>query len=319
MTLLSPHHGADHASEIYPAAVKIFEGVIRRVRISNGRDTGPSALPHWSPIASYTAHLVSTLAPIFELPDGGVIERAAAAVICFDYFCRAIDRMTDENDSTIEGIHEATLVLLEGVGLATSLSHRSERLLAKIRSYFAEASAGERFLWRHKGDQCAFGDIDFKMMGQKNAVMKSAAAALASASGKWDLLERLEPVIHDLSVCIQLIDDLIDWENDLKAGYYSHVVNRALATASSTEVEQLREALIFRGVAAEIINLALEHFNRAFQALFRIGLSENLPGLSEAGQSLIAAQALLRSASGTPAEIELILQQVFHPVLNYGH
>jgi hypothetical protein len=318
MTYVSPASGQGISADSPLDASRIFADILNRIGVAHAPDGGSPTLPDAASVASYTASLVRMLAPMFDVSDRDTIERAAVVVVCFDYFCRTVDRMADEGASSVERIHESTLVLMHGFTMASSLVPDASRLFAKVESYFQEASAGERYLWRHKAGPQAFSEFDFQMMGQKNAVMKSVPAILAGITGTWSSLNQFERIVQELSICIQMIDDLLDWEADLTNGYFSHVLSSAIAAAPSADVSDLRVALFSGGVAANMIDIALTHFNLAFQMLFRIGQADKLPGLSEANQFLVRAKTLLRSEN-LGVEIEGMLRKELHPVLNYGN
>ncbi len=91
-----------------------------------------------------------------------------------------------------------------------------------LQKYFAESSEAEQFLWQHKDRVLPYKRRDFAMMGRKAALVKLSAAAYADATQQWDTLGPLEEAIDVLCSGIQLIDDLVDWEEDLQERNFTY-------------------------------------------------------------------------------------------------
>src|ERR1700753_402705 len=76
MTLLSPRRHNIDPTKSKPTATQVFAEILERVRTSQAPGALPTARPEWHSVASYTAHLVRMLAPLFEISDEEAIEKA---------------------------------------------------------------------------------------------------------------------------------------------------------------------------------------------------------------------------------------------------
>ena len=149
-------------------------------------------------------------------------EEIVLASLCLDIFSRTVDSVTDNEqlDHPLM-VHIGSLCLGKAAQIYANLIPRADGFWKRWEHYLNQASEAERFLWRHRGKVTAFGDIDFKMLGQKSALIQMSAAAYASLTNRWEPLEVVERGLLNTATGIQIVDDLLDLEEDVESNIYS--------------------------------------------------------------------------------------------------
>jgi hypothetical protein len=223
-----------------------------------------------------SAYVPIYLGEAFDIGDPTVLCGAGVANFCFDDYAQMIDDATDMDRDT-SGIitHASTLLLLKGLSIFLNLGSNPIVLYEKWKSYMEEASAGERYLWRHHGTITSYDESDFKKMGERGALAKVSAALFADLAGNKTLLETLEEAIEANSTGIQILDDLVDWREDLRSKIYTlplvlaHDRLGARILTSSREAV-IGEALFYEGIGEDVLSLARKYFARARELFERV-------------------------------------------------
>jgi len=140
--------------------------------------------------------------------------------------------------------------------------------LADLNRYLDEALEAELFLNRHRNRIIEYEGKDFIMMGKKAALLKTPASAFACVANKRDILSRLEEALLELSIGLQIIDDLKDWRHDFKEKNFTFPLVKALEASKSYSIEKINEEKISDflsspKVANEILMIAEKHFKNA--------------------------------------------------------
>jgi hypothetical protein len=202
------------------------------------------------------ARVASLVAEPFGVKDWGLIEEATFASLCLDVFSHAVDDIADDPDSdNILLAHVGSLLLAKAAQVYAQLVAGDKRFWGCWERYLEQASEAERCLRQHRVDRLSsFEPTSFVMLGQKSALINMSAALYASLTEGWDLLEPLEQGLMAVATGIQLIDDLIDWEQDAMSGTYTYPL--VLATQRWNEGRLLQDSISFDSVFVEILDLA---------------------------------------------------------------
>lgn len=261
---------------------------------------------------TYARSVAEAFAPMFGV-TGPALEQACAVVAACDAFCRAVDYVTDAPRSEIGVLHDGALSLIHGVRIASALGTEPARFFERLEAYMHQASAAERALWRHKGRQLAFTSEDLANLGRKNAIMKAAPAALAAVSGRWALLPIAEQALDDLCIGVQLVDDLLDWEEDLLSESFTLPLLQAVGRTESCAPRDVERAIFEGGVADELLGLVERRLASASAVFRNQGCGEPAELVDVAADSVRKARVWLRAAPRTAEG----LRGVLHPIVCY--
>jgi hypothetical protein len=111
--------------------------------------------------------------------------------------------------------------------------------------------------------------------GGKVSPMVITIAALAEASSKSSLLDPIETSLRSSYVAGQIHDDILDWEKDLNERHLTYVLTQLFESGEYTSQkwplsEVVAEAVNTSWKDVDLFKLALEWFNRAFEAVDEI-------------------------------------------------
>jgi hypothetical protein len=117
---------------------------------------------------------------------------------------------------------------------------------------------------RHARRALPYEHRDVMRLGKKLSPLKICCAAMTLLADRRELLPALETLIEDLHIACQLVDDIRDWNEDLRLGHWSWALTLAReqlhGVSSPAAVE---EALIEGGVALRVLDTAIDHLERA--------------------------------------------------------
>jgi len=215
------------------------------------------------------ARAAGLLAESFGITDRYVIEEATFATLCLDVFSHAIDDIADDpNSDNILLAHVGSLLLAKAAQTYAQLVAGNKRFWECWERYLKEASEAERFLRQDRDRFAPFEQTSFVMLGQKSALIKMNVALYASLTDGWNLQEPLEGGLMAVAAGIQLIDDLIDWEEDLDSGIHTYPV--VLTTQRYHTAKSLHDTTNSSPVVVEVLDVAklkMEEGNRLFMAM----------------------------------------------------
>jgi hypothetical protein len=107
------------------------------------------------------------------------------------------------------------------------------------------------------------------MMGLRGGAAKVIPRLLIKRAGEARILPAIESGLDAVAVAIQVLDDLVDWQADYRAGIYTWPIALALADGGPTEgrkvidVETLRKDIFQSGKLFTILSKALDHLGEA--------------------------------------------------------
>src|SRR6185312_2890771 len=121
-------------------AINRFHEVLAEARGLSDKEGAPLQMVL---IPSYPTQLVQLFSTVFEVRDRATLETATFSVVCFDHYSRVVDALTDNQSNDISSLHDATILLSEGLSAASSIVSDVSRFLAKFNEYLRQASAAE--------------------------------------------------------------------------------------------------------------------------------------------------------------------------------
>ena len=251
------NHLANRETEIVEGAHKRLLAFI--ASNSPAAHTPGSAIPEklGVKIPRASAYLPCLLAEPFGLTKPLVVEEAAFANLCLDLFSRAVDFSTDNakmSDPTL--IHLGSLCMGKAAQIYGNLLPRGDAFWKYWEQYLKEASESERFLWRHRASVVPFGKLDFTALGRKSALIKTTAAFYASLTNRWGNLDEVENGLDATATGVQIMDDLLDWEEDLEAGIYTFPL--VLAKENLSPTQSVEHAINSPNVVIPVLCAAIE-------------------------------------------------------------
>ncbi len=226
------------------------------------------------PLAS---HFPVVLAEAFQIELGDLTHTAAVANLCIDHFTQLLDDIAD-SPGTAVGVasHLSHCLLVEGLSRYLMTARRRETLELRLRGYLDEAMRAERAVWSHKGTIRDFDDDDFHMIALRGSLAKCNAAFFADATGDVTVLVEVERAIESLSLGIQLLDDLLDWQDDLRNRIYTYPIVLAFAEHAIGPEDPLLEQKVEASmesppIARRLISMATSKLRDASERFSRVG------------------------------------------------
>lgn len=107
---------------------------------------------------------------------------------------------------------------------------------------------------------------DLSLVAARSAPVKICAASLALASGKVPDILRIETAIEELTIGLQIRDDLSDWVEDFLRGNYTPVVSQLIGNGQTCIVAIKRSAL-YSNVLEELLDESTRYLRMASEML----------------------------------------------------
>lgn len=210
------------------------------------------------------------LAEVFGIYEPETKSRALLLTLLVDHFTHVIDDVTDEknNDKGTKRMHLASILHAKVSSTLNTLTDDPLLGSRMWQKYLSEASEGERYLLRHHGLLRQYTDMDFLMMAKRGGAAKITAWVFANIARKQGLLPLAEQGIDAASTGIQIIDDLLDWEEDFRAEIITWPIVLALSNCGprvydNVKLPNLRKAMYERTVVNTVLITAKRYFEKA--------------------------------------------------------
>jgi hypothetical protein len=112
-----------------------------------------------------------------------------------------------------------------------------------------------------------FSENDFNIVGKKFAPLILTNILFSRLAGSDKYLNNLNSFLENIHVCIQIVDDMNDWKDDLKNQYYTYFLTEIIREhniAKETEnIEEFEKVIYFSDVTRKTAEKGLEYLNRA--------------------------------------------------------
>ena len=275
------------------------------------RARGKPMLGEWAPWL---------LADLLDIKDKTVIRSIVPSWMNLYAYTLCIDDILDRRNE----VESTPLLIASGLLLERGISGffrelpRNGTVRIQLDDYFLEvAGAAMEEMTQHKYKLSKFTRCDVDGIGKKVSFLKLCAAELLAVSGKPIVGDVLIP-IENLATGMQLLDDMTDWEEDWKAGSYSHLLTetfinlRKLGIICSNDPQALTRSEVFCGMILtgslekclkqalvylqRVISNPSSHSGKAAQFLDLL-IQENTDFLEEVVTTRKASADLLRQKS----------------------
>lgn len=218
------------------------------------------------------ARAAGLLTEPFGIRDANVIEEATYASLCLDVFSHAVDDVTDDpNSDRVLLVHIGSLLLAEAAGTYARLVANHARFWSYWHHYLKRSSEAELLLQKN-------GDIavtNVALLGQKSSLINMSAVAYACLTNRYELLDPINRGLMAAAIGIQLIDDLIDWQQDSRDGTSTYPIALAQQRSATSLHEVFNSGPLFLEVLELATNNLLEG-ERAFKAIGAFSMGEFL-------------------------------------------
>ena len=270
----------------------------------------------------------SLLAELFDISDKQIIYQVGLIAMLFDHFTHLVDDATDEQkENTPLQIHLSNELLIKGLHYSKDITRDFSRFHSNWEKYMDYAYIGERYLWRHHNNLVSFEQEDYKMLAKRGSLVKTSAALYADLNKKWDILSEIELALDELSIAIQLIDDIIDWELDLSNKIYNLPIILATQHIKTNPQKLMKdnlEKLIYSDkVMMPLLIIISNHFNNGIKIISKHNAPHLLYTLNKINKEIIYLMDIFTSTQMNKNEekneiikIELI-NRTFNPLMQH--
>ncbi len=277
-----------------------------------------------APLIAVLPHLV---AEAFGIHDKKYIFGIAGLALRIDHFCHLIDDCTDlirEDKMYVARLHLASAVL---ANIGSAINAVADDVLAANRAwerYLSDASEAERYLLRHHGSRVEYTDRDFMMMARRAGLVKMIVWISAEKAGNGELLTSMEDALDNVAVGVQILDELLDWEEDYREQIYTWPICLALAGRNTSSGQRptalVLQELIFGGsIVEKVLSVAQVYFERGRRSLDLIGCTTGSSVLYEASRSVEEARLVISrpmaDRDGVGARREALVRRMLQPRL----
>lgn len=237
--------------------------------VTNITDRWLDEYPYSLPLSSY---LVLLLAEPFGIKQEDILVHAGVATMCMDSAAHIVDDISDDDgsDNALK-THVSSLLLASAMKLCVQLSRNPAWVMENALRYIQASSEAERYLWRHHNSSRKYDASDFTMIGQRASIQNICAVIYADVADEHGLLRELEQSLASVYIAVQLIDDLMDWRQDFKAGICTYPLQ--LACSQSRELDEMRLGgiLASKKVMDKVLGLTRGHLQSALDPLTACG------------------------------------------------
>lgn len=251
---------------------------------------------------------LSSFAPVslcyaLGVREESVVRSIGLANICLDHFAQVLDDCTDEGYSTPEDLHLSHKLLITGISYYRDCLNGNEQAMREIECNIERVMAAERSLWRCKRGG-KFGVENLRELADRGMMANCMVIALKHITDCNDSTAGFSEALAAAAVGIQLCDDVLDWEADLKEGTMTwpltigglgHLEKRTDIDKASASAQLLSsralESILREGV------IELIYASEKFESLQCKDLADLLFKLARSGESAETKIRALRKKS----------------------
>lgn len=174
----------------------------------------------YGPLPYYLPFWVSDVFPEASVEQIHAV--STANVFLYHYYTLKDDALDIEGAVSTSELLKADAIFAEGLRILAGAGVTGEAFYSDLSRYIVEALKAECSLEQHKDQTIPYRDYDLRLMGQKAALVKVSASALATLADRRERLHDVELGLQAMAIGIQLLDDLKDWREDLQGGRYTY-------------------------------------------------------------------------------------------------
>ncbi len=113
-------------------------------------------------------------------------------------------------------------------------------------------------------------EIGLNIVIGKKGISRAVIAGLVELSGKEELNEPLTEAVNNFNIACQVLDDLVDWKEDLKNSAPSILLARVFKTQPKMNehiIEDVAKLIYYKGHAQHVLTIGLEAAEKALNLL----------------------------------------------------
>lgn len=195
------------------------------------------------------SHIPVMLSEVFGENDSAKMTAIAIGHLYLDTFTQVLDDVADTVGHDNEQVHLSHLLLMEGMHRLSEVTSGSLPALRRMQEAVEDTMAAERALWSHKRSVQPYSEGDFEVVSRRGGILRCAVRAYAAITGKEEVASIAETGLLKGALAVQLVDDLLDWDDDLRDEIYT----APLATALLALGKHSRREVSFDDVARSLI------------------------------------------------------------------
>jgi len=221
-------------------------------------------------IVPFVARFSCALSEVFMITESNVIGSACLGTLILDHFTQTLDDIDDiPSHNDVLSIHGSHELMLEGIATMMKTCNDPRWLFETLNSYVLEAMRNERRLLDLKNASDIFGNEDYKAMAFRGGIMRAPAAFYADYAEKIDILSAVEDCILRISLAIQLLDDIVDWQEDFYQKKRTSILNHFIGRIRSEKmkIEEVFSGIFEKGLFEKNINRAITEIDKAQSVL----------------------------------------------------
>lgn len=193
------------------------------------RNRAPGAAGYFDHPDTYPTPQVITWMGDQYLPDEPAFtEQVLEAALWLFLYVRLQDDVLDDPDAPREALLLGNICVQRGFAKLSQLlpdDQAFHRELDAAWTAFSAATAWEKA--EHWGRPAPFSEAALDRLGEKFAAIRIPAAAILCRAGRPELLDPYAHVLQSLGAAVQMVNDLHNWEEDLRAGNYTYFLTLA--------------------------------------------------------------------------------------------
>lgn len=206
----------------------------------------------------------------YSLDASEVKNAASGNFFLYHYYTLRDDSLDEASASSEMAAFGGDLFLAEGLASLGKTGIPSDILLYQFSRCLRIAVNAEKKLSKISRTDTN-SSFDVNLSGQKAALGKLSAFALALTSDQQEALIDLEVGMDRLAVGLQLIDDIVDWRDDFEGNRFTLPILNALDSIRvSGEPESLTcvgQEIFSNGAGEGVLRIALNYFQEALVSL----------------------------------------------------
>jgi len=241
----------------------------------------------------FIARFSCALSEVFKINESNVIRAACLGTLMLDQFTQILDDIDDiPSHNEVLNIHGSHELMLAGIALMIKSCNNPRELFEILNNYIFVAMHNERELLNLKDVKNRFEDKDYMAMAYRGGIMRATAAFYADCADRSSVLSIVEDCILRISLAIQLLDDVVDWQEDFFQKKRTSILSDFIhdIKRDNIKISDLYYKLIRKGTFEKNIEKAIAEIEITQKAL--VDLNGNITLNILAGINISARRAL---------------------------
>lgn len=207
------------------------------------------------------SHIPVLLAEVFRIIDERKVSMIATGHLYLDTFTQVLDDATDKVYHDNNEVHLSHILLMRGLERLRTATSDSRTAGEKIRQGVEDTMAAERILWVHRERILEYNEDDYGIIARRGGILRCAVRAYAALAEDDSITDKVEHGLLQGALAIQLLDDLVDWQEDFKDKIYTPLLSKAISFSGNKEIppafDEVAQAFITSGAIEDTIRRAV--------------------------------------------------------------